>query len=155
FFAPELCDPLCFSGRSLYLVPDGPAAEPAYAVLCQALQQRQRWALGRVVLGGHRQLVVVRPLGTVLILLVLHYPEHVRPCPRTAPRPATCPDQSEELLLAEQLIEAASGAVDWTTYPDQAAHELRALIEVKLQGHPAAPTAPQPRILPLMEALRQ
>ena len=40
----------------------------------------------------------------------------------------------EELRLAGMLIEAADGKVDWTAYPDQAAQELKALIEAKLAG---------------------
>ena len=64
FLAPAQLDPVLYSGRSLYLVPDGPAAEPGYALLCAALVQQQRWAIGRMVLGGHRQIVLVRPSGT-------------------------------------------------------------------------------------------
>jgi len=64
FLAPAQLDPLLFAGRSLYLVPDGPAAEQGYGVLRMALAERQRWALGRMVLGGHRQVVLVRPAGT-------------------------------------------------------------------------------------------
>jgi len=33
--------------------------------------------------------------------------------------------------LAGMLIEAAAGKVDWTAYPDQAAEELKALIDAK------------------------
>jgi non-homologous end joining protein Ku len=44
FLAPAQLDPLLFAGRSLYLVPDGPAAEPGYGVLRIALAQRERWA---------------------------------------------------------------------------------------------------------------
>jgi DNA end-binding protein Ku len=83
FLAPAQLDPLLFAGRSLYLVPDGPAAELGYGVLRTALAQRQRWALGRMVLGGHRQVVLVRPASTTLVLHVLHYPEQVRVCPQT------------------------------------------------------------------------
>ena len=77
FLTQDQLNPLLFAGRSLYLVPDGPAAEPGYGVLRLALAQRQRWALGRMVLGGHRQVVLVRPADTTLVLHVLHYPEHV------------------------------------------------------------------------------
>src|SRR5260370_34094933 len=85
FLAPAQLDPVLHAGRSLYLVPDGPAAEPGYAVLVAALVQRGRWALGRMVLGGHRQVVLVRPAGTTLILQGLHYPEQVRAFPPAAP----------------------------------------------------------------------
>ena len=37
FLAPDQLNPLLFAGRSLYLVPDGPAAEPGYGVLRLAL----------------------------------------------------------------------------------------------------------------------
>ena len=153
FLAPGQLDPLLFAGRSLYLVPDGKAAEPGYGVLRTALAQRQRWALGRMVLGGHRQVVLVRPAGTTLVLHVLHYPEQVRVCPQTVWPLAKEP--TEELGLAEMLIEAAGGKVDWTAYPDLAAQEVKALIEAKLAGQAAVVSAPAPTILSLLEALKK
>jgi DNA end-binding protein Ku len=153
FLAPAQLDPLLYAGRSLYLVPDGPAAEPGYAVLKAALVARQRWALGRMVLGGHRQVVLVRPADTALVVHVLHYPEQVRYCPLAA-QPAA-DGASEELRLAGMLIEAASGAVAWGAYRDQAAEELKALIEAKLAGQPSATTEPTRAILPLLEAWQQ
>jgi DNA end-binding protein Ku len=153
FLTPGQLDPLLFAGRSLYLVPDGPAAEPGYSVLRIALAQRQRWALGRMVLGGHRQVVLVRPVDTTLVLHVLHYPEQVRVCPQTVWPMAKEP--TEELRLAGLLIEAADGKVDWTTYPDEAAQELKALMEAKLAGQGAVVSTPAPTILPLLEALKK
>jgi DNA end-binding protein Ku len=145
--------PVISYGRSLYLVPDGPAAEPGYGVLRTALAQRQRWALGRMVLGGHRQVVLVRPASTTLVLHVLHYPEQVRVCPQTVW--PMLHEPTEELRLAGMLIEAADGKMDWTAYPDQAAQELKALIEAKLAGQPAEIPAPPRAILSLLEALQQ
>ena len=60
FVDPHELDPALFSGRTLYLMPDGLAAQHAYAVLTQVLGQRRKWAVGRVVLGGHRVLALVR-----------------------------------------------------------------------------------------------
>jgi DNA end-binding protein Ku len=135
------------------LVPDGPAAEPGFMVLHAALVQRQRWALGRMVLSGHRQIVLVRPSGAALALQVLHYPEQVRSCPLPAPR---VPDRAgEEMRLAGLLIDAAAGTIDWSAYRDQAAQELKALIEAKLAGQPVATLEPERAILPLLEALQQ
>lgn len=39
-------DPVRYSGRSLYLAPDGGAAQRPYHVLCQAMQQRDCVAVG-------------------------------------------------------------------------------------------------------------
>ena len=116
FFAPAQLDPVLYSGRSLYLVPDSPAAEPGYAVLHAALVQRQRWALGRMVLGGHRQIVLVRTSGAALALQVLHYPEQVRSCPLAS---VHVPEKAgEEMRLAGLLIDAAGGTIDWGAYRD-------------------------------------
>src|SRR5215831_20788250 len=106
-----------------------------------------------MVLGGHRQVVLVRPASTTLVLHILHYPEQVRVCPQTVWPLAKEP--SEELRLAGMLIEAAAGKVDWAAYPDQAAQEVKALIEAKLAGQAVAVTAAPPKILSLLEALQQ
>jgi DNA end-binding protein Ku len=153
FLAPAQLDPLLYAGRSLYLVPDGPAAELGYGVLRLALAQRQRWALGRMVLGGHRQVVVVPPADTALVVHVLHYPEQVRVCPQSVAPLAHEP--TEELRLAGMLIGAASGQVDWRAYPDQAAQEFKALLEAKLAGQAQETPAPPRTLLPLLEALQQ
>jgi DNA end-binding protein Ku len=155
FLAPAQLDPLLFAGRSLYLLPDGPAAEPGYQVLQTAMAQRGCWALGRMVLGGHRQVVLVRAAAAVLVLQVLHYPEHLKAYPRAAGPQTGEPGVSEELRLAGVLIEATSGEVDWGAYRDTTAQELRALVEAKLQGHKAQEGGPTRALLPLLEALQQ
>src|ERR1700694_522939 len=53
FFDAGHLDPALFAGRSLYLLPDGPAAHHPYAVLTQALCDHGKWALGRLVLSHH------------------------------------------------------------------------------------------------------
>src|SRR5262245_41828427 len=50
------------------LLPSRRTRPNSYGVLRLALAQRQRWALGRMVLGGHRQVVLVRPADTTLVL---------------------------------------------------------------------------------------
>src|SRR5262245_66348884 len=106
-----------------------------------------------MVLGGHRQMVLVRPADTTLVLHVLHYPEQVRVCPQTVWPMKEEP--AEELRLAGMLIDAADGKVDWTAYADQAAQELKSLIEAKLAGQPVEATAPSRTILSLLDALKQ
>ena len=153
FLKPAQFDPLLFSGRGLHLVADGPAARCAYGVLRTAMSRRDRWAVGRMVLNGQRQLVLVRPAGTLLVLHVLHYPERIRGGAVPPAKQPAGPD-SEELRLAGQLIDAASGRVDWTSYRDETAQELRKLIDAKLQGCQAH-EEPVPVVVPLVHALQQ
>ena len=136
----------------MFLFPDGPAARHGYDILCQAMEQRSRWAVGRMVLSGQRQVVLVRPAGSAFILHILHYPEFVRAWPAFGP--AGVQEASQELQLAGQLIDAASAPADWSSYRDETTGELRALIEAKLQGRPAEESE-APAILPLLEALQQ
>jgi DNA end-binding protein Ku len=152
FFEPGQLDPVRYAGRSLYLVADGRAAEPAYQVLHAAMVQRGRWAVGRMVLGSQRQVVLVCPTGAGLVLHVLYYPEQLRACPQNpAPPP---PATSAELHLAGLLIDAASGGVDWPGYRDESAQELRTLLEAKLHGQVQV-ADPAPLVLPLLQALQQ
>jgi DNA end-binding protein Ku len=153
FVDPGECDPVLFSGRSLHLLPDGGAAEHAYDVMREALVRKRRWAIGRLVLSGHRQVALLRPAGTLLLLHVLHYPEAVRAAVR--PTNGRSRASAAEAQLASQLIDAASGPVDWSAYPDCSAEELRSLVEAKIQGHAPRPTEPQAVVLPLLQALQQ
>jgi DNA end-binding protein Ku len=105
--------PTFFAGRSLYLYPDGPAAQHPYNVLVEAFHQAGQGALGRVVLSNQRQLVLVRASSRLLVLEVLHYPSQVRNVGSwEADLPASTATDSER-QLAEQLIALARGPVDW------------------------------------------
>src|SRR5438874_2779216 len=105
--------PTLFAGRSLYLVPDGPAAHHPYSVLVDAFQQAGRGALARVVLSSQRQLVLVRPSSRLLIVDVLHYPARVRSAASwEAGLPPSAATEAER-VLAGQLIAMASGPADW------------------------------------------
>jgi DNA end-binding protein Ku len=155
FLEPQELDPALYSGRTLYLAPDGLAAQHAYGVLAQALKQCRKWALGRVVLSGHRVLALVRPTGAVLALHVLHFPEQVRSAAALAPSSVE-EISPEEQHLAGLLIEAASKPVCWPAYRDDSAEQLRSLIQAKLQGRTVAAPAPEEiPILQLVDALKR
>jgi DNA end-binding protein Ku len=155
FIAVEEVPPTFFAGRSLYLVPDGPAAHHPYGVLVEAFQHAGRAALGRVVLSNQRQLVLVRATGRLLALDVLHYPHQVRcaACWEADLRPCIANDAERE--LAAQLIALASAPVDWTRYRDNSAKELAALVEAKRAQQSPPPVVEEPAVLRLLDALKQ
>jgi DNA end-binding protein Ku len=147
--------PTFYAGRSLYLVPDGAAAQHPYGVLVEAFGRAGHAALGRVVLSTQRQLVLIRAAGRLLVLDVLHYPAQVRSPASWEAELAPCVASEAEQDLAGQLIALASAPLDWTRYRDTSAEELAALIEAKrAQQLPAVPEE-QPVVLKLLDALKQ
>jgi hypothetical protein len=111
-----------------------------------AINSRSNWANDNSTFSTNRPI-------DALVVQVLHYPEQVRFCSvATQPAPDTA---SEEMRLAGMLIDAASRTVEWGSYRDQAAQELKALIEANLERQPVATMEPARAILPLLEALQQ
>ena len=156
FLDPGQVDPALFAGRSLYLWPDGPAAQQPYRVLAQAMHQRGKWALARVVLSSRRVLAVVRPLGRILAMHVLHFPAQLRSrAALEAGLHEAAASQAEE-HLAGMLIDAASQPVAWADYQDDTAAHLAKLVEAKLQGRTPPAAAPEEiPVLSLLDALKQ
>jgi DNA end-binding protein Ku len=148
-------DPSFYAGRSLYLLPDGVAAQHPYGVLAEAMQQAGQGALGRVVLSSQRQLVVVRPCGRLLVLDVLHDPAQVRSHAGYAAELASSAATEAERTLARQLLALASAPLDWARYPDRSAEELAALVQAKIAQQPLAAPVEEPVVLNLLEALKQ
>ena len=156
FVDPGEIDPVIFSGRCLYLLPESSPAQRPYLLLAQALRARHRWAVGRVVLSGHRHTVVVRPFGRLLAMDVLHEPSLVRSSAgleAELQQVAACP---EERQLAEMLIQSASGPLDWQPFRDDTPDKLAALVAAKVAGQQVVSSVEEPLpVLPLLEALKQ
>ena len=149
-------DPVLFAGRTLYLLPDGPAAQQPYLVLRAALAQHGLWALGRLIVNGRRQLGVLRPVQRVLALHLLHFPAQLRSNQPLEAELASSPPSAQELHLAGLLLEASRQPVAWKDLRDDSAEQLRRLIEAKLQGQSApARAVEETPVLRLLDALQQ
>jgi DNA end-binding protein Ku len=156
FLPAHQVDPTCFAGRSLYLLPDQLAAQHPFGVVAEAMRQARCWAVGRVVFSGHRSLVLVRPAGRILALDVLHYPTQVRAAQTWDADLRGGQTTAEELRLARQLIDAASGPLDWSGFRDTTAEELAALVEAKVANRPPPVAGDEPiAVLQLLDALKQ
>lgn len=156
FVEADQVDPVMLSGRTLYLFPDGLAAQQSYVLLAEAMQQRSCCAVGRITMSGRRYAVVVRSQGCLLALHVLHARELVR---STAPWEAELPTISpseEELNLACLLIDSNSGPLDWSRLRGDTPEKLKELIEAKLEGREIQAAAEEPVQVPqLLDALKE
>jgi DNA end-binding protein Ku len=158
FVAPDELDPVFSSGKTYYLVPDGPVAQKPYAVLQRAMVELGRYAVARVVMHGKEQVVWLRPMDNLLSMTILNYDHEVT-------KPAAFDEElikpaieADELKLAKTLIEAStSKKLEFAKYKDLYTQKLTQLIEAKVAGKEivAAPVHEQAHIINLMDALRQ
>jgi DNA end-binding protein Ku len=156
FIEPEGVDLALFSGRTLYLMPQGLGAHRPYQVLEQALANSGRWALGRVTMSGHRCAVVVRPTSGLLSAHVLHEPAQLRAAAAWQSQLREEPLSEQELQLATMLIDAAGGPVDWSSYRDDTSEQLEKLVADKLAGRKSAAPQDEPvQVIQLLEALQK
>ena len=158
FVPPDAIDPIYFSGRTYFLVPDGKVAQKPYVVLLEAMRDQERYAVAQVVFAGRAQLAAVHPSGRVFAMTLLSYESQVK-------RPADFEDEvdrsagsGEERKLAETLIGTATAEhFDLGKYKDEYSGKLAKLVEgkAKRKQRVAAPGKAEPAVINLMDALRQ
>jgi len=158
FTDPKKIDPLYFSGKTYYLLPDGPAGEKPYALLYEGMVEEKLFALAQVVLSGREELMVLRPVERLLTLSALHYKTEIRQ-PASFNHELSEQDLSaKELELTRALIQATTAAkFDLGNYRDLYAEKLAELIQAKVAGKEivVAPTEEAPPVINLMDALRE
>lgn len=158
FIPPDTINPIYYSGKTYYLVPDGPMGQKPYALLHKGMQDQGTFAVAKVVLHGREQIVVLRPLDKLIAMSILEYEQKIN-------QPAGYEDEvppteisNEELKLVETLITAStSKKFDFSKYKDHYTENLTKLIEAKVQGKEivAAPAVEEKQVINLMEALKQ
>jgi DNA end-binding protein Ku len=155
FVEPAAIDPIYFSGRTYYLVPNGPAAQRPYAVMLAAMRAHDRLAVARLVLSGRGHVAVVRPFGKLLGMTLLAFEDQVK-----APGPfegevGSPTVSAAERKLAEALLDSATSDFDLHNYKDNYAEKLAALVQGKARKK-GAKAAPAPgEVGDLMDALRK
>ncbi|MDZ4827692.1 MAG: Ku protein [Actinomycetota bacterium] len=147
-------DPIYFE-QPYYLVPDDRGAKP-YKLLAQAMADRNKVAIGRVIMRSKERLVAIRPVDGMLCVETMRYADEV------VAREDLIADVDVELtdrekLMAEQLIESlAVDHFDPEKYHDEYRIQLMDLIERKAAGEEitAAPEVEAPaKVLDLVAAL--
>ena len=158
FISSDEVDPVYHSGKTYYLVPDGPVGQKPYQLLRQSMAEEGVHAVGRVVLSKREQIVIVRPLENLLAMTVLDYASSIK-------EPASFEDElvatdasKQEVELTRQLVTALMKEdFDLKEYHDTYTDKLTQLIEAKVEGKEivAPPAAEEPEIINLMDALKQ
>jgi DNA end-binding protein Ku len=158
FVPQDAIDASYFAGKTHYLLPDGPAGERPYALLRDGMRKNGVVAIAQVVMSGREQLVLVRPLGKLLVLTGLHYPQRVRAAREFEAEIDDIAPKPQEEALTDTLIGASRIAdFDLGSYADRYVTKLKQLIELKVRGQEVVqvPDHEEPKILNLMDALKR
>ena len=152
-------DPIYYD-HPYYLVPGQGGAKP-YRLLLDAMQQRERVAIARVVIRSKEQLVAIRPMGNVMGMATMMFadeilsPERLEELPSRSEMKVT----KREVEIAVQLIDSLATDFDPDKYRDTYREEVLALIERKAQGEeiavqppPEEVRAPAPDLMSALKA---
>lgn len=157
-FVPlDSIDPLFYSGRNYYLLPDGAAGEQPYRVLSQAMTDEQCCAVGQVVFSGREEIALVRPRDKVLTLSLLNFVSQLRPLSDFAEEVSDRRAKADELKLARTLIQQTTAEdADLAQYHDTYTQQFKEAIEAKVAGKEVVVAADEEEIpvVNLMDALR-
>jgi len=150
-------DPMFFD-RTYFLAPSSAEAQRRpYVLLLNAMKETGMAAIGRMVIRGNENFVLIRPKGEALVLETLFLSEDVRSQEEIDEAVEAIDVQEPEIELARQLIDSLVGEWEPDSLQSEYRQNLRQLLEAKLAGEEIAvpePVADAP-VVDLMEALKK
>lgn len=142
-----------------YLVPDGKTGRDAYAVILKAMEDRERVAIGRLVLANRERIVALEPRGNSFLMTTLRAHDEVREPGKTVGK-ITLPKAPKAMLdIAGRIIDQQEGPFNPSDFDDRYEDAVKALIRRKQKGQkPVKAEEPEPeegKVIDLMEQLRK
>lgn len=151
-------DAVYFTDKTYYLAPDGAVGQKPFQLIQKSLADAELQAVGRIVLYGREELVVVRPVAKILAMTALKYAAEVSPPEALSEELEPAPLAKEELSLTNRLLEAfEKPKFSLADYKDHYVEELTRLIQAKVEGKELVtpPAREEPHVINLMDALKQ
>ena len=142
-------DPIYFD-KPYYVVPTG--AEKAFAVLLAAMEQEDKAAVAKTVLGTKETLILIRARGGQMLLNTLFFEEEITSNPAKEVKER---GSEAELKMAKALIEGMSGKFNPSDYKDEYRRKVQETIERKISGKEivSPKESGSGKMIDLMEAL--
>ena len=157
-FVPEEEIDKRYYERPYYIVPDAKSGEEAFAVIRDAMKDKDRVALARIVFANREHIMAIEPWGKGLLGTTLRYDYEVRdekevfkgiPSPRVP---------KEMVQLASHILDKKAGHFDPAKFKDEYELALRKLVKRKAAGKAIERTEPaedRSNVIDLMAALQQ
>ena len=144
-------DPLYFD-KPYYVVPTG--AEKAYSVLLTAMEEENKAAIAKTVLGEKETLIMIRAKNGQMLLNTLFFEEEVQKNPSKEIKDS---GNTQELKMAKAIIESMSGEFKPEEYKDEYIEKVKNAIERKIAGKEIVSPkgGKETKVIDLMEALKK
>ncbi len=151
-------DPVYFD-KTYWLGPDGAAAVEPYELLLEAMEERNRVAIGAVVMRNKGRLAAIRPMGGLLAMSTMRYADEVVAREDIEELPAERGEPQQRAVdLALQVVDTMTSEWDPEKYPNTYTAELLEAIEARSDGvvaEPAEDADTDAPVIDLMAALRE
>lgn len=144
--------------KPYYIAPNGESGEEAYAVIRDAMKNKGRVALAKIVLAGREHVMAIEPWGKGLLGTTLRYDYEVRDDKDVFDDVPTPRVPKEMVQLASHILDSMGGKFEPAKFKDDYELALRALVKRKAEGKPirrAEQRAESSNVVDLMAALRQ
>lgn len=121
-------DPIYFD-KPYYVAPTG--AEKAFSVLLTAMEQENKAAVAKTVLGTKETLILIRSKDGQMLLNTLFFEEEITKNPTKEIKEQ---GSDGELKMAKAIIESMSGNFEPEQYKDEYREKVQQAIEQKIAG---------------------
>ena len=119
-----------------YIAPDGKAGIDAFAVIRDAMKDKDRVALARIVLTNREHILAIEPLGKGLLGTTLRYPYELREEDDYFDG-IKSPKISKDMIdLASHILDSKAASFDPSKFKDDYETALQALVKRKAAGKP-------------------
>ena len=141
-----------------FVAPTGKVGAEAFAVIREAMHDKDRVALGRIVIANREHVIALEPFEKGLLGTTLRYDYEVRdvkPYFSDIPNVRIAKDM---LKLAEHILGTKAAHFDPKTFKDEYETALRKLVQKKAAGKKIEvekPVEKPSNVINLMDALRQ
>jgi Ku protein len=141
-----------------YIAPDGKAGVDAFAVIRDAMKDKGRVALARIVLSNREHVIAIEPLGKGLLGTTLRYPYELRD-EHDYFDDIKNPKISKDMIeLASHILDSKAAHFDPSKFKDEYENALKTLVKRKAAGKPVKVAEREEKpdnVINLMDALRQ
>jgi Ku protein len=141
-----------------YIAPDGKAGVDAFAVIRDAMKDKDRVALARIVLSNREHVIAIEPLGKGLLGTTLRYPYELRDEDDYFDDIKNPKISKDMIELAAHILDSKAAHFDPSKFKDEYENALKTLVKRKAAGKPVKAVEreePPDNVINLMDALRQ